>query len=663
MRSGVYFTCGLVLLSGCVQSNWQQAAVRSFSRNQVNAAAQERVQMVEQLLDIEPTSPRSAVPLLRAQNQDVTNPTVSLTSSSADKTTVISHDAKTLALIEKETRDFSAGDRERAIAALKAIPSESVPAVLQLWKAGLISPLASPTSPVVMAQSKASDFESSIQLVSHETSAPHAGLGKSSPWGNSPSKSGFDTVQAVAETQTGASPQITRVNYPPMGFSSPFPEPNNAPPPFDSASTGSTSRRLTIPPQWNPNQNGGRNFQSAGSAATPPEWSNAVGNTTPRQAPQRFHSEPFESANSRTVITPPDWQRDVQQRPTNAEGAMIISPQAPSIQPSIQPPQPENGSPFGQPPQETQPRIEQTRYYGSSEQLQPGEIPLAPGQALPGFENSVAPLPSRNSPRPVVNRGRPQWGNPAAHPTAVPVEQTANEALQFLIRATESEVSQLSPGTTATELQYYIERQVYLRLLYLMSGQQSAALRPIPNIPAVDQEFWTQVLWGVHNYFDMPKIPDHAERAAQTISQFNTAMLRLKERAPLELKNATFCHKIDGYGEYHTYAKDEFTPGQRVLVYAEIGNFHSELSAEGIYRTRLKSTLEVYGADASQEPVEVKTYPVTEDYCRNHRRDYFHSYVVDIPVRCARGPHVLKLVIEDELGGKVGTYTVPFNVR
>jgi hypothetical protein len=98
-------------------------------------------------------------------------------------------------------------------------------------------------------------------------------------------------------------------------------------------------------------------------------------------------------------------------------------------------------------------------------------------------------------------------------------------------------------------------------------------------------------------------------------------------------------------------------------VYAEIGNFHSELSAEGIYRTRLKSTLQVFSAQSPDEPVEVKTYPVTEDFCRNHRRDYFHSYVVDIPVRCTRGGHVMKLVIEDELSGKVGTYPVPFTVR
>lgn len=663
MRSGVYFTCGLVLLSGCVQSNWQQAAVRSFSRNQVNAAAQKRVQIVEQMLDQEPTPARSAVPLLRAQSQDITNSAVSLTSSSAEKTPVISHDAKTLALIEKETREFSAGDRERAVAALKAIPSESVPAVLQLWKAGLISPLASPTSPVVTAQSKASDFESSIQLASHETSGANAGLGQSSPWGHNVTRSGPDVVQAVGETQPGAAPQMTRVNYPPMGFSSPFPETSTVHPPFESASAASTSRGLTVPPQWNPNQNTG-NSANLGNPARPPEWSNAGAATAPRQAPQRFHSDPFESGTSRRVVTPPDWQDASPPKPAPQTGARVISTQPLANQPTLPQSDPAFGGPgFGAPPVTTQSRIEQTRYNSGSELHQAGEIPLAPGQALPGFEHSVPPLPPRNSRLPAGSPGRAPGGGGPPQSTAVPTVQTAGEALQFLVRATESEVSQLSPGTTATELQYYIERQVYLRLLYLMSGQQSSALRPIPNIPAADQEFWTQVLWGVQNYFDMPRIPDHAERAAQTISQFNTAMLRLKERAPLELKNATFCFKIDGYGEYHTYSKDEFAPGQRVLVYAEIGNFHSELSAEGIYRTRLKSTLEVYGADTNQEPVEVKVYPVTEDFCRNHRRDYFHSYVVDIPVRCTRGPHVLKLIIEDELSGKVGTYTVPFQVR
>lgn len=669
MRSGVYITCGLVLMAGCAHSNWQQAAVRSLVPGKTTTATQERVLMVEKMLDEADVPPRRPVPLLRAQSQDHTS--VSLTSSSATKTPVISHDAATLELIEKETREFSPDDRERAVAALKAIPSESVPAVLQLWKAGLISPLASPTSPVVTAQARAEDFESSVQLASHDTGSANLGLGQSSPWGSQRMRSSGYTPQdngvsvaseASAEPAMGRSQQINRVSHPPVGYSSPFPEMDAESQFSGPVMSSTTSSAITIPPQWDGSRVASTNSRSTSHAAPaiPADWPATAGTTTPRTLGRGQHSDPFGEVAQRPVVTPPDWPNSTPQRSLTASRPDTtnprITPQAPMFSPSNEAFRPEHAA-----AEQAPAAIEQARFSNNPSPAVGAEIPLSPGQALPGFENAVPPLPRRLPTERPVDRGQPQWATPQSVP--VQIQPAPNEALQFLIKATESEVSQLVAGESATELHYYIERHVYLRLLYLMSGQTEWALRPIPNIPGADQEFWTQVLWGIHNYFDLPKIPDHAERAAQTISQFNTAMLRLKERAPLELKNVTFCHKIEGYGEYNTYQKNEFTPGQRVLIYAEIGNFHSELSAEGIYRTRLKSTLEVYCVDAPDEPVEVKTYPVTEDFCRNHRRDYFHSYVVDIPVRCVRGSHLLKLVIEDELSGKAGTYSVPFTVR
>ena len=53
-------------------------------------------------------------------------------------------------------------------------------------------------------------------------------------------------------------------------------------------------------------------------------------------------------------------------------------------------------------------------------------------------------------------------------------------------------------------------------------------------------------------------------------------MLRLQEKAKLELRNVTFCHKISSFGNYEKYARDEFSPGQEVLLYAEVANIHSE---------------------------------------------------------------------------------------
>src|SRR5438552_2356209 len=62
----------------------------------------------------------------------------------------------------------------------------------------------------------------------------------------------------------------------------------------------------------------------------------------------------------------------------------------------------------------------------------------------------------------------------------------------------------------------------------------------------------------------------------------------------LKLTEVTFCHKISNYGNYLKYDRDEFWAGQEVLIYAEIGDLHSEQIPDGNFRTLVKSTIEIF---------------------------------------------------------------------
>lgn len=172
-----------------------------------------------------------------------------------------------------------------------------------------------------------------------------------------------------------------------------------------------------------------------------------------------------------------------------------------------------------------------------------------------------------------------------------------------------------------------------------------------------------QTVWALNDYFDQSRLPDRSDRATQTVAQLRTAIRKLQEQARLELRNVTFCHKIASYGNYERFERDEFNPGQPVLLYAEVANFTSETTAEGQYRTVLQSTIEIYKAGREGDLVERLTFPATEDLCRNYRQDYFHSYEFTIPARIALGPHVLKLTVEDQLSRKLATYSVNFTVK
>jgi hypothetical protein len=302
---------------------------------------------------------------------------------------------------------------------------------------------------------------------------------------------------------------------------------------------------------------------------------------------------------------------------------------------------------------------------GSSSPGQSGQYNVVPAGGAPT-------APPRN---PALNKVAVAIATPMSTgqvgPTAVngaslessPAGGPAREQLSRLISAAEAEAFEIQSGDTEPEKQAYIEKQVYLRMLYLMSGQQERAVQAIPGLEPADQEFWQQTFWGLTNYFDASSMPSAADRAAQTVTQMTNAVLRLQEKAKLELRNVTFCHKISSFGNYEKYARDEFSPGQEVLLYAEVANIHSEPIIDGKFKTNLKSTIEIYRHGTQGELLDRFDFPETVDICRTHRRDYFHSYQLTIPAKLALGPHVLKLSVEDQLSRRVGTYSLNFMVK
>jgi hypothetical protein len=237
------------------------------------------------------------------------------------------------------------------------------------------------------------------------------------------------------------------------------------------------------------------------------------------------------------------------------------------------------------------------------------------------------------------------------------------DSLSKLVAQAEVEVQRLPPGASEIERQAYLDGHVQLRLLYLIAGQPQQALQAIPGIDPAEQEYWQQLMWGIATSLDSQTNPAAADRATHTIAQLAAAIQRLRQQAHLEIGNATFCHKISGFGNYERFAADRFSPGQPVLVYAELANFRSDITPEGLSRTQIGSTIEIVRPGEAEEVVDVIQFPVTEDLCRNQRRDYFHSYEITLPQRLTSGQHVLRLTVEDQLSKKKAVTTLNFEVQ
>jgi len=237
------------------------------------------------------------------------------------------------------------------------------------------------------------------------------------------------------------------------------------------------------------------------------------------------------------------------------------------------------------------------------------------------------------------------------------------EGLERLIALMEAETARLKPGTSFTEREEYVRRHAELRMLYLMSRQPTLALQAIPEADLETQEFWTSLMWSMSNYFDNQSMVDPAERAAATLDRLRAAEHYLQTMARLEIRSLEFCDKIDGFGAYHPFEQDLFRPGQPVLLYAEVRNFKTDVTAAGRYRTSLKSTIEIIKAGAESELIERRQFDSTEDQSRSPRSDYFHSYKLDLPLHLTPGDYTLRLTLEDELSGKIGVSSIDFLVR
>ena len=148
-------------------------------------------------------------------------------------------------------------------------------------------------------------------------------------------------------------------------------------------------------------------------------------------------------------------------------------------------------------------------------------------------------------------------------------------------------------------------------------------------------------------------------KAAEAKRHLSDAARSLGESAILEVRNMAFCREVQSYGSIKQFEKREFSPGQRLLLYAEIDNFHSENTAKG-YHTSLRSSFQIF--DGSGHQIDKRVSTTTEEHCLSPRRDYFIGCDFLLPTNISPGRHTLKLTVEDLKSHKVGESSIDFTV-
>ena len=203
------------------------------------------------------------------------------------------------------------------------------------------------------------------------------------------------------------------------------------------------------------------------------------------------------------------------------------------------------------------------------------------------------------------------------------------------------------------------DNEARLRLLLLIANRREEACRPIPSLEPKMQDFWSQELFGLATLMSDDWIADRSNRLVESKRSLGEALARLGEAATLYVRNLAFVTEVQSYGSYTPFAEYEFSPGQKVLLYAEVDNYQSKETARG-HHTSLRSSYEIF--DSRRQKIADHQFETNEEYCRNRRRDFFTVCEFAIPEHLSPGKYELRLTVADLNGDKSGQSSIIFHV-
>ncbi|HEX5106616.1 MAG TPA: hypothetical protein VFV87_22505, partial [Pirellulaceae bacterium] len=145
------------------------------------------------------------------------------------------------------------------------------------------------------------------------------------------------------------------------------------------------------------------------------------------------------------------------------------------------------------------------------------------------------------------------------------------------------------------------------------------------------------------------------------------AASELAAASKLDLHNLAFCERVQSFGWYTEFPRNEFQPKQQVILYVEVDNFAAIEKGPNSFETQLQGHYQIF--DGRGNIVAERKLPLDQEVCRNIRRDYFLAYPIYMPESIAPGRYRLELTIEDlkasaqYQGRKFGEGMIEFSIR
>ncbi|MCK4659973.1 MAG: hypothetical protein KAV82_10675 [Phycisphaerae bacterium] len=156
---------------------------------------------------------------------------------------------------------------------------------------------------------------------------------------------------------------------------------------------------------------------------------------------------------------------------------------------------------------------------------------------------------------------------------------------------------------------------------------------------------------------------DPSHPADETLAALELLRGKLQARAELSIPIVALCTRVQRFGIYDEMPPDQFVAHRRnsAALYTEIKNFVSRKLPDGQYETLLAGRLELLTDDGRlvwhHEEDSIK------DISKQQREDFFVGWRVVFPPDLGPGDYVLKVILQDLLGGKANEAHVKISVE
>lgn len=280
--------------------------------------------------------------------------------------------------------------------------------------------------------------------------------------------------------------------------------------------------------------------------------------------------------------------------------------------------------------------------------------PLAATLAATIPATPEAPLHHPTHQRPLEVEGAATSASAAELPADKSKQEPAPaERLAALIKQRSEFVSALRAEVErrrkSTQDQHELRRlEQELRLVHLADEKPDEAVRQIDALEGAEREAFAHLLMGLATWMNADEAHRPTMRNAKIVREIRDAAAHLAAASKLDVRNLAFCEKVESYGWYTEFSRNQFKPKQQVILYAEVENFTALKVGEESYETELQGSYQIF--DSRGELVDERQLPVDKEICRNYRRDYFLRYLIYLPDGLSPGAYRLELTVEDLKG-------------